>query len=261
MRLWKRCKLIFSLDPKVSYVLWIWCNFQAGSVLRNRYVSSILFIIMFLLLFWFVLFTSTSYFVDVNSFVASFSFKTFQRLSMLFKTLLKPGTRQAFAAITNCEISVFFVLRDFGTFCNGINSGEKRAQWPRTFDARARSFLEIIVYLYLQETEYYCNVKNISIYSFLFRDDVSWQFVPFCLFTSYLRWPKFAVCSTLNQETVTLAVEKITKNQIAVNAFCNRHVVYLIKHFMTDRFEKTRRHHSDNSCWHAMSAWHHRLQI
>lgn len=85
-------------------------------------------IIMFLLLFCFVLFTSTSYFVDVNSFVASFSFKTFQRLSMLFKTLLKPGTRQAFAAITNCEISVFFVLRDFGTFCNGINSGEKRAQ-------------------------------------------------------------------------------------------------------------------------------------
>lgn len=130
LRLWKRCKLIFSLDPKVSYVLWIWCNFQAGSVLRNRYVSSILFIIMFLLLFCFVLFTSTSYFVDVNSFVASFSFKTFQRLSMLFKTLLKPGTRHAFAAITNCEISVFFVLRDFGTFCNGINSGEKRAQWP-----------------------------------------------------------------------------------------------------------------------------------
>lgn len=53
---------------------------------------------------------------------------------------------------------------------------------------------------------------------------------------------------------MTLAVEKITKNQIAVIAFCNRHVVYLIKHFTTDRFEKTRRHHSDNSCWHAMSA-------
>ena len=37
---------------------------------------------------------------------------------------------------------------------------------------------------------------------------------------------------------MTLAVEKITKNQIVVIAFCNRHVMYLIKHFKTDRFER-----------------------
>lgn len=67
----------------------------------------------------------TRYVINVDSFMASFPFKTFLRFSVVLVSHLKLVICQALAAITNRKILKPFVICDCCALQDGVNSGNE----------------------------------------------------------------------------------------------------------------------------------------